>query len=417
MLNKNYSPKIYKSTKNMTTAEWEDERRNSIGGSDMAVLLGLNHFDRTKRDLYYDKKGIKPVNEVEDKYKSIIFNSGHFLEEMVASLFSYRTGLEPYEIKAMFEHPLHPHIRGNIDRFYRYKDTKEPISFLECKTTSEYNKRWSGDKIPADYIVQISTYLSVLNMDFCKISCLFIPEMLRIVAGVLYQMKNCFGTLPKQVISDMKDQLMATADSETKLYVPAVIKAIGGEFCIPEHLMESCSEAIGEKFQIRDFQRDEQLEEQLLEEADDFWFNYVQKGVEPSLSSETGNAALSTIQKYTQPKATAAPIILSTSLLDNLDVIQKLKKQKSDLKKTMDKYDEQITKLSIPIIEALGGCENGTITQDDGKEQLITYAGSTSVTVPKAKLELLKNSYPEAYKECTSVSVRKPTMKIKEVNK
>lgn len=55
MIDKNYIPKLYKSTANMTVKEWENERRNSIGGSDMAVLLGLNHFGRTKRELFYDK--------------------------------------------------------------------------------------------------------------------------------------------------------------------------------------------------------------------------------------------------------------------------------------------------------------------------------------------------------------------------
>ena len=61
MIDKNYIPKLYKSTANMTVKEWENERRNSIGGSDMAVLLGLNHFGRTKRELFYDKTGIEPI--------------------------------------------------------------------------------------------------------------------------------------------------------------------------------------------------------------------------------------------------------------------------------------------------------------------------------------------------------------------
>ena len=88
MIDKNYIPKLYKSTANMTVKEWENERRNSIGGSDMAVLLGLNHFGRTKRELFYDKTGVEPIVSDEDGYKSIIFNSGHFLEEMVADIFS-----------------------------------------------------------------------------------------------------------------------------------------------------------------------------------------------------------------------------------------------------------------------------------------------------------------------------------------
>ena len=54
----NYTPSFYKSTANMTTAEWEDERRNSLGGSDMAVLLGVSPYETTKLDIYNHKLGI-----------------------------------------------------------------------------------------------------------------------------------------------------------------------------------------------------------------------------------------------------------------------------------------------------------------------------------------------------------------------
>lgn len=416
MLNKNYQPKLSKSTKNMSVSEWEQERKNSLGGSDMAILLGLNHFGKTKRDLYYDKKNINSTNEQKDKYQDIIFNSGHFLEETVANLFSYRTGLESYEIKAMFEHPLHPHIRGNIDRFYRYRGTNTPLGFLECKTTSEYNKRWSNDRIPTDYIVQIITYLSILNMNHCKIACLFIPELVRVISGILFQMKNCFETLPKQVVSDLKDQLMSINDEEIKLYVPMLIKAIGGEFCIPKHLMESCSETIGDKFQLRDFERDEQLEEQILCAADDFWFNYVQKGVEPSLEGENGEAAISTLEKYTVAKTSVKPKVLPDTLTANLKQIQLLKEQKTDLRKSVDNLDKEITKLSVPIIEALDGFDKGVISDGNADKHLVTYTqGTPSVSVPKAKLELLKNSFPQAYAECTTTTQRKPTLKVKEL--
>ena len=38
MIDKNYIPKLYKSTANMTVKEWENERRNSIGGSDLSLI-------------------------------------------------------------------------------------------------------------------------------------------------------------------------------------------------------------------------------------------------------------------------------------------------------------------------------------------------------------------------------------------
>ena len=48
-------------------------------------------------------------------------------------------------------------------------------------------------------------------MDMCQIACLKLPESLRWVAGVLYQMKRVFGKLPANVLGDIRDQLNAVA--------------------------------------------------------------------------------------------------------------------------------------------------------------------------------------------------------------
>lgn len=414
-INKNYVPKLYKSTAQMTTRQWEDERRNSIGGSDMSVILGLGHYDRTKRELFYDKTGVASLKGSDSK-QSIIFNSGHFLENMVADLFSYRTGFEAYEVKAMFEHPLHPHIRGNIDRFYRYRGSKEPIGFLECKTTTEFNSEWNNDKIPTQYIVQIATYMSILNMDSCKIACLFIPEQLRYVAGILYQLKNVFGKLPKNTLADIKDQLNSIADEETSLYVPMVVSALGGEFLIPKHLLDETSEAVGKKLTIRDVGRDEALEEEILEKADDFWFNYVEKGIEPPLDDEKGSAAIATLNKYIVPKEVKKPQPLSDKLISNIESINALKEKKSELNSLSKQYDSQIQKLSVPIIEALNGLNSGCV-MGNNEEFQITYEGKVRKSVPAKNMAKLKNAYPDAYNECAVEKQSDPTLTIKAVVK
>ena len=124
-IDKNYSPKLYCATADMTEEEWENERRKALGGSDMAVVLGMSGsdmaivlgmspFEGTRLSVYNEKIGKKAVEPISDKTR-IIFDSGHFLENMVANLFAYRSGYEVYEVKAMFEHPRHPYLRGNID--------------------------------------------------------------------------------------------------------------------------------------------------------------------------------------------------------------------------------------------------------------------------------------------------------------
>lgn len=415
-IDKNYVPKLYKVTANMTTKQWEDERRNSIGGSDMAVIMGLSPYGKTKRELYYDKVGVTPIKQKPDYEKQIIFDSGHFLENMVADLFSYRTGLETYEVKAMFEHPLHPHIRGNIDRFYRYKGTKSPISFMECKSTTEYNREWDNDSIPPQYSVQIATYMAILNLDFCKISCLFIPEQLRYVAGILFQLKNVFGALSKDTLGDIRDQLLHISDAETKLYVPMVLSALGGEFLVPNHLLEETSDAVGKKFIIRHVERDETLEEEILSKADDFWFNFVKKGIEPSLDDENGSDAISTLNRFVTKKPMKSKI-LPNNVLTNIKQIAELKKKKSELDARKKQYDAQIQKLSVPIIEALDGCSNGTVIENPFVSHQVSYCGKEKTYFPKKNLEKLRNSYPEAYDECVENEQTSASLTLKEVRK
>ena len=53
-------PVVLVDTENLTEEEWLSWRRRGIGGSDAAAVMGQSPFC-TKRDLYYDKRGIKPV--------------------------------------------------------------------------------------------------------------------------------------------------------------------------------------------------------------------------------------------------------------------------------------------------------------------------------------------------------------------
>lgn len=413
-IDKNYTPSFYKSTANMTTEEWEDERRNSLGGSDMAVLLGVSPYETTKLDIYNQKMGIKPVIQ-SNPNRQIIFNAGHFLENMVSNLFSYRTGYEAYEIKAMFEHPRAPYLRGNIDRFYRRHGEKEPIGFLECKTTSEYKRgEWSDDQIPTQYKVQISTYLSILNMEMCKISCLFIPESLRWVAGILFQMKAVFGTLTTDILMDLDDQLKSIKDVSMEPYVPMVLSAIGGEMLIPKQLLADCSDAIGQNLVIQEFQRDEALEEWILLEAERFWKQNVEKRIPPSLKGEKGKNAIATLNKYVKSFSLGRPVALpdGDALAETAQKIEDIKKKKSALASKSKALDAQLEKLAVPFIEALDGADMGEFSAN-GKTTLVTYKSGLRKSVSTANIEKLKNHHPDIYKEYVTEKKTNPSLKIK----
>ena len=412
-IDKNYAPKLYCSTENMTEEEWENERRKALGGSDMAVVLGMSPFEGTRLSVYNEKIGKKAVEPMSDKTR-VIFDSGHFLENMVADLFSYRMGYETYEVKAMFEHPRHPYLRGNIDRFYRRHGEQAPLGFLECKTTSEYNGGWEDNNIPIHYKIQLSAYMSILNMDICQIACLKLSESLRWVAGILYQMKRVFGKLPANVLGDVRDQLNAVSDFAAKPFVPMVLSALGGEFLVPERLRAECSDAVGSNLFMRTYERDEVLEEYILEEAEKFWKNHVEKHIPPSLENEKGANALATLNRFTQGFHAATPVMMPHEelLADCYRQMMELSERKSALSKRSKELDAQIKKLSVPFVKALNGADRGQFFYD-GSSYEVAYASGERIGIPKKKYAVLQNAFPDAYDAVVEKSVTSPTLKVK----
>ena len=64
-MNLNYQPEVVVVTENLSREDWLNYRRLGIGGSDCAAIMGVSPFC-TKRDLYYDKIGVKPVMDEEE---------------------------------------------------------------------------------------------------------------------------------------------------------------------------------------------------------------------------------------------------------------------------------------------------------------------------------------------------------------
>ena len=56
------NPETVVETTGLSREEWLNYRRQGIGGSDVAAVLGVSPF-RTARDVYYDKLGISAVSD------------------------------------------------------------------------------------------------------------------------------------------------------------------------------------------------------------------------------------------------------------------------------------------------------------------------------------------------------------------
>lgn len=164
-------PNVLTPTADLPREEWLAYRRQGIGGSDAAAVLGISPF-RTGVDLYYDKLG-QPVEDDEQNW--VAKEVGTLLEDLVARIFAKKTGLEVCPMPVMFQHAEHPWMLADVDRLVNLPDGNTAI--LECKTTN-YNARdkWEYDGkpiVPQYYEAQGRHYMAVMNLSRVYFCCLY----------------------------------------------------------------------------------------------------------------------------------------------------------------------------------------------------------------------------------------------------
>ena len=136
-----YTPRVFIDTTNLSREEWLTYRRQGIGGSDAAAIMGISPF-RTARDIYYDKLNLVTTTEYEGNW--VALKMGHLLEDLVAEIFTRKTGLPIFKLERMFQHPLYPFMLADVDFFITLPNGRTAI--LEIKTTN-YNAKshwWSN---------------------------------------------------------------------------------------------------------------------------------------------------------------------------------------------------------------------------------------------------------------------------------
>lgn len=135
--------------------QWLDWRRKGIGGSDAAIIVGLNPY-KSLYELWADKQGFLPQQEDTEAMRA-----GRDLEQYVAQRFSEATGKKVERLPYMYSHNQYPYITANIDRRIVGENAA-----LECKTTNVFNKSGFEDgEVPANYLCQCYHYMNVMGYD------------------------------------------------------------------------------------------------------------------------------------------------------------------------------------------------------------------------------------------------------------
>ena len=141
-------------TKDMSHEDWLRERKNGIGGSDVACVLGLNKY-KSAFALYNEKKS----EEIED-FDNEAMRVGRDLEEYVASRFTELSGIKVRHENAILVNEDFPFIRANVDRL-----CVGVKAGLECKTASTWNaKNFGKGEFPVNYYAQCVAYMAVTGL-------------------------------------------------------------------------------------------------------------------------------------------------------------------------------------------------------------------------------------------------------------
>ena len=144
----------------MFTAE---ERKSYIGGSDIAVVMGMSRW-KTPLALWLEKTG---EVEPEDLSKKEAVHFGIKLEALVAEEFAERNNKKVQRQPKMYVHKDYPYMVAHIDRLILNED-----SLLECKTTNAYSEEWNDDGIPQEYFLQVQWYMGLTGRKLAYIACL-----------------------------------------------------------------------------------------------------------------------------------------------------------------------------------------------------------------------------------------------------
>ena len=119
--------------------EWLQQRKAGLGGSDIGAILGLSKF-RTPVDVWMEKTGRTAGQD-----ETLQMRFGSYAEDFVAHEYSAKTGRAVQRFTTMLHHSTAP-ILGNVDRLVIPEGQKRAAHQreirtdrgLECKTVSAF---------------------------------------------------------------------------------------------------------------------------------------------------------------------------------------------------------------------------------------------------------------------------------------
>ncbi len=144
-------------TEGLSKEEWLRYRKQGIGGSDVAAILGISKWNSAIQ-LWLDKTN--QTNDLVEENEAMQW--GTIMEPIIRNHFAKVTGKKVVEIHAMLQHPEYPYMLADLDGITVDDDGQPAI--LEIKTASEFKRSEWDEGVPLYYQTQVQHYLCVTGI-------------------------------------------------------------------------------------------------------------------------------------------------------------------------------------------------------------------------------------------------------------
>jgi len=143
--------------------DWLEKRRNGLGGSDAAAILGLDPF-RSAMSVWISKCRPELLEPEDAQWLSI----GTKIEPVIDSLYQEATQTITVKPEDIIRHPLYPEIAGTPDRLSIDK-------VVELKNETQYMDRYGDfgtDAVPDHVLAQVAVYMSITGKNSADVAVL-----------------------------------------------------------------------------------------------------------------------------------------------------------------------------------------------------------------------------------------------------
>ena len=139
------------------SAEWLELRRQGLGASDMAAVMGVSPY-KTPYQLWAEKTGATTEQKVGDAARR-----GVILEDAVGLYYEQERGVKLRKSNGIVRLKKHPRIMASLDRTI----VGESKGIVEIKTSA--SPRWSMWPVPPEVQVQVTVQMGIVGAEWCDV--------------------------------------------------------------------------------------------------------------------------------------------------------------------------------------------------------------------------------------------------------